>query len=106
MTVQQTRQLHNNPFQNFISVSTAAFFGTTPWEGGSGKVWEDVSFLSISGPGSEARPGKFDSGVGMGGWGVNLVAMEVCRRLVRCLGWRCSLYQNCRSWEETGEGMG
>ena len=52
------------------------------------------SSLSRSVPGEDSRPGKFNFGVGMRGE-TNLVDMEVCRRLDRCLGRMWSLHCRC-----------
>ena len=64
------------------------------------------SSLSRYGPVGKAKPGKFIFGVGMrgGGGGVdmNLVEMEVWRRLNIVLGQVWSLPQRCNQWEEPG----
>ena len=51
------------------------------------------SSLSISGPGGEAITVKFNFGVGTAGE-INLVDMEVWRKLVCYLFWSRSLHQN------------
>ena len=57
-------------------------------------VWMSYS-LSRSGLVGEANPGKFDFGVGTGGVDINLVEMEVWRRLNFCLGQLWSLPRGC-----------